>query len=83
MFFFKKAESTIGCYKCSTINNDTACIDPFNPGASNITNNYYDPDCRAGIENRIGLFPARYCLKVSGLSGKFSVLFFFIKTYYC
>ena len=30
------------------------------------SNDYYDSDCRAGIDGRIGLFPAKYCLKVSG-----------------
>ena len=44
--------------------NDTACSDPFNPGLSNL--NLYDSECKSGVENRVGLFPARFCLKVSG-----------------
>lgn len=28
--------------------------------------NLYDSECKSGVENRIGLFPARFCLKVSG-----------------
>ena len=67
--------STIGCYRCSTLNGDIACTDPFNPGESNATNNYYDDDCRAGIEGRVGLFPAKYCLKVSGTLG---IIHFFL-----
>ncbi len=60
----------IGCYKCTTTGNDTACADPFNPGLST-TESLYENDCKSGIEGRTGYFPARYCLKVSGYHGKY------------
>lgn len=66
----KKVEA-IGCYKCSTTDafgtNDTTCNDPFNPG--NSLKSLYEDDCKAGQDNRVGSFPARYCLKVSGIIG--------------
>jgi hypothetical protein len=57
----------LGCYKCSSINNDTGCIDPFNPGLTD--RDYYQDSCFAGVQNRVGLFPALYCLKVGGIIG--------------
>lgn len=60
---------SIGCYKCSTTNNDTNCIDPFNPGNAPPGTILYEPDCKSGMHDRVGLFPARYCLKVSGYRG--------------
>jgi hypothetical protein len=38
--------NTLGCFKCSTLNNDYACDDPFSPGLSN--RSYYDHDCLTG-----------------------------------
>ena len=58
----------IGCYKCSSTNNDSTCIDPFNPGHS--PTSFYEQDCKSGIPGRTGLFPARFCLKVSGTIAK-------------
>ncbi len=52
--------------------NDTACSDPFNPGLSSL--NLYDSECKSGVENRVGLFPARFCLKVSGYRSKHLLL---------
>ena len=68
--------NAIGCYKCSTTNNDESCKDPFNPGATN--SSLYEKECETGIDQRIGLFPARYCLKVSGYIGKIisKIIFF-------
>ncbi|CAF0796355.1 unnamed protein product [Brachionus calyciflorus] len=54
----------IGCYKCTSTANDTSCLDPFNPGL--VSSNLYEEECKTGIQDRVGLFPARYCLKVSG-----------------
>lgn len=72
---FPKNVSSIGCYKCSTMSgNSSACKDPFEPGKSNIS--LYDPDCYSGQPDRIGIFPARFCLKVSGTRGKYSLFNF-------
>ena len=71
--------TAIGCYKCSSTNNDSSCIDPFNPGLS--PHNFYEPDCKSGIPGRYGLFPARFCLKVSGYIGKLSSKMTFIFFY--
>jgi hypothetical protein len=61
--------TSIGCYKCSTMSgNHSACMDPFEPGKSNIS--FYDSDCYSGQPERVGLFPARFCLKVSGKRGE-------------
>ena len=67
---FFKALAVLGCYKCTTINNDTLkdpCKDPFNPGNAPVS--IYEADCKSGQYDRVGLFPARYCLKISGTRG--------------
>ncbi|RNA36287.1 hypothetical protein BpHYR1_016584, partial [Brachionus plicatilis] len=56
--------NSIGCYKCTSALNDSTCLDPFNPGLT--SKNLYEEECKSGIQDRVGLFPARYCLKVSG-----------------
>lgn len=61
-------------------NNDTACSDPFNPGMSSL--NLYDSDCKSGVENRVGLFPARFCLKVSGFKSNIFKFFIIYKFYF-
>lgn len=41
--------------------NDT-CNDPFNP-----IYNRYEIECQATIKDKNGLFPARFCVKISGI----------------
>ncbi|CAF3422569.1 unnamed protein product [Rotaria sp. Silwood1] len=41
--------------------NDT-CSDPFNP-----IDNRFQPECQATIKGKNGLFPARFCVKISGI----------------
>jgi hypothetical protein len=41
--------------------NDT-CKDPFNP-----IDNRFEPECQATIKGKNGLFPARFCAKISGI----------------
>ncbi|KAK2168331.1 hypothetical protein LSH36_18g11044 [Paralvinella palmiformis] len=54
---------TIGCFTCHSFNNsDPGCQDPFNPDMSVYTNK-----CEQGRNGRIGLFPAHYCIKMSGV----------------
>ncbi|UJR13942.1 hypothetical protein I4U23_000945 [Adineta vaga] len=53
----------LSCFKCMTTNfeNDT-CKDPFNP-----IDNHLEIDCQATSNGRNGLFPARFCVKISGI----------------
>ncbi len=55
--------SSLSCFKCMTTNflNDT-CGDPFNP-----IYNRFEPECQATVKGRNGLFPARFCVKISGI----------------
>lgn len=55
--------SSLSCFKCMTTNihNDT-CSDPFSP-----IYNRFEPECQATIKGRDGLFPARFCVKISGI----------------
>jgi len=54
-------------------------VDPFSPGINSPKGNgYYEHDCKSAIDERIGLFPARFCLKISGIKGKFNALFLFL-----
>ncbi len=55
--------SSLSCFKCMTTNilNDT-CSDPFSP-----IYNRFEPECQATIKGRNGLFPARFCAKISGI----------------
>ena len=55
--------SSLSCFKCMTTNihNDT-CSDPFNP-----IYNRFEQECQATIKGRNGLFPARFCVKISGI----------------
>jgi hypothetical protein len=54
---------SLSCFKCMTTNflNDT-CTDPFNP-----IDNRFEPECQATIHGKNGLFPARFCAKISGI----------------
>jgi len=60
---FINTNSTLSCFKCMTTNflNDT-CSDPFNP-----IDNRFEPECQATIKGKNGLFPARFCAKISGI----------------
>lgn len=53
----------LSCFKCMTTNyeNDT-CADPFNP-----IDNRLETECLATTNGRNGLFPARFCVKISGI----------------
>ena len=55
--------SCLSCFKCMTTNfvNDT-CSDPFNP-----IDNHLEGECLATSKGRNGLFPARFCVKISGI----------------
>jgi len=59
----RTATSTLSCFKCMTtdFHNDT-CSDPFNP-----IYNRYEQECQATIKDKNGLFPARFCVKISGI----------------
>ncbi|XP_013397241.1 uncharacterized protein LOC106164033 [Lingula anatina] len=52
----------IDCFSCVSANgSDIGCHDPFNPALSRV-----EKACRQGMENRYGLFPASYCIKIKG-----------------
>jgi hypothetical protein len=54
---------SLSCFKCMTTDflNDT-CKDPFNP-----IDNRLEIECQATIKGKNGLFPARFCAKISGV----------------
>lgn len=55
----------IGCFTCYSHNSsDPGCEDPYDPYEST-----YTPNCFVGREERKGLFPAQYCVKVKGRDG--------------
>ncbi len=53
----------LSCFKCMTTDfeNDT-CSDPFNP-----IDNRLEHECLATSNGRNGVFPARFCVKISGI----------------
>jgi hypothetical protein len=53
----------LSCFKCMTSNftNDT-CADPFNP-----IDNHLETECQATWKGKNGVFPARFCVKISGV----------------
>ncbi|OQV23225.1 hypothetical protein BV898_02956 [Hypsibius exemplaris] len=52
----------VGCYVCNSMNgSDATCGDPYNP-----SNGTYVDDCMDGKPGYEGLFPTRYCIKMSG-----------------
>ena len=53
----------LSCFKCmtSSVGNDT-CADPFNP-----IDNHLEVECQATSKGRNGQFPARFCVKISGV----------------
>lgn len=58
--------SAIDCYKCSSLNfSDPFCHDPFHPAYNNLTTN-----CGEGRDGRVGLFPARFCTKITGINSE-------------
>ncbi|CAG2167641.1 unnamed protein product [Oppiella nova] len=63
MFRFpSKVGASISCYTCSSRNNsDSYCADPFHPAMSK-----YIENCKVPKQNHIGVFPARFCVKVIG-----------------
>lgn len=60
---FININCALSCFKCMTTNflNDT-CSDPFHP-----IYNRFEPECQATIKGKNGLFPARFCAKISGI----------------
>ncbi|CAF1101027.1 unnamed protein product [Rotaria sordida] len=61
--YFSNNVYCLSCFKCMTTNfeNDT-CSDPFHP-----MNNRLENECFATSNGRNGLFPARFCVKISGI----------------
>lgn len=58
----------ISCYTCSSRNGtDQNCHDPFHPAMST-----YTEGCKVPKEGHIGQFPANFCIKVIGKTGKAS-----------
>jgi hypothetical protein len=61
--------TTIGCFLCNSFNgSDTGCEDPFEPAYVN-----YQSPCSQGKVGRTGVFPASYCIKMSGTSCKYKL----------
>ncbi|XP_075223764.1 uncharacterized protein LOC142325638 [Lycorma delicatula] len=57
--------SSIGCFKCVSINgNNPACDDPFH---NNYTTEILESPCMGGRKGRNGLFPATACIKLTGV----------------
>ena len=53
----------LSCFKCMTTNfKDDTCSDPFNP-----IDNHLESECLATSKGKNGLFPARFCVKISGV----------------
>lgn len=64
--------SSISCYTCNSRNEtDINCHDPFNPAMSK-----YVENCKVPKQNHIGVFPARFCVKVVGKTGNINQIFF-------
>lgn len=64
--YISSAVSAIDCYQCSSLNfSDPFCHDPFHPAYNNLTTN-----CGEGRDGRVGLFPARFCTKITGINCK-------------
>ena len=63
IIYFPNHLICLSCFKCMTTNfaNDT-CSDPFNP-----IDNSLESECLATSYGKNGLFPARYCVKISGI----------------
>lgn len=66
----RKVSSSISCFVCSSSSSNdsknftnTDCHDPFNPAMVK-----YSENCKVPKLNHIGLFPARFCVKVIGKS---------------
>jgi len=61
------ATGSISCYQCSSKNHtEVYCEDPMAPAYLPISKN-----CMVPKENHEGNFPANYCVKMIGISGKF------------
>ncbi len=63
IIYFSNHIFCLSCFKCMTINfeNDT-CSDPFNP-----IDNRLESECLATSYGKNGVFPARFCVKISGI----------------
>ncbi|KAI2799952.1 hypothetical protein BLOT_012163 [Blomia tropicalis] len=58
----RKVSSSISCFICDSRNwTDSNCHDPFHPAMSK-----YAENCKVPKQNHIGVFPARFCVKVIG-----------------
>ncbi len=63
IIYFPNNLTCLSCFKCMTNDfpNDT-CSDPFNP-----IDNHLENECLASSYGKNGLFPARFCVKISGI----------------
>jgi hypothetical protein len=63
IIYFPNHFTCLSCFKCMTTNftKDT-CSDPFNP-----IDNRLENECLATSYGRNGVFPARFCVKISGI----------------
>jgi len=60
----------IGCYVCSSKNgSDQRCEDEFNayPEA-------YEESCQSARNDRMGVFPATWCIKFKAYTGEYEAL---------
>ena len=56
----------INCYTCSSINGSNVyCEDPINTHLSE-----YTEKCMVPKKNHVGLFPANFCIKITGVNSK-------------
>ena len=66
----------IGCFRCTSMNgNNQDCEDTFNN-----TDKFYEADCWASRKDRIGLFPATECIKMTVTDGLYNILRNFFKS---
>ncbi|CAF1593032.1 unnamed protein product [Adineta ricciae] len=62
-FYGIKQIQALSCFKCMTTDfENDLCTDPFNP-----IDNRLEYECQATIQGKNGLFPARFCVKISGI----------------
>ncbi|UJR33244.1 hypothetical protein I4U23_020699 [Adineta vaga] len=63
IFYCIEQIQSLSCFKCMTTDFQyDPCKDPFNP-----IDNRLEYECQATIRDRNGLFPARFCVKISGI----------------
>lgn len=61
LIYYHFRVDAIGCFRCTSMNgNNQDCEDTFNN-----TDKFYEADCWASRKDRIGLFPATECIKMT------------------